>query len=522
MLDSVNVLAHIGAPATRQHDEKYKAQAAAYSAFDGRRIDITGCSDSLSDRDERNHDDKPTSVNGHAVFLDDTQLAYAALDSQLQTSSLDIPPFLHVAQESIGYEGRSQSTNPGMAAQVNEEGQEPPELGSDQQNTSDDRSKLSQARPVQRSSSFTECIASTPKQVVQPAPVSEESQSSYLKTPILYRSNKRPRTSCTSSPSKPSKRASEQAISHIDREECSPVNRTDDAPVPSGDQTESNETTSELPTSYSLSDFTTENSHGTRPSTNIEQRSASDPGVQLHQDNARLQAPDSTTDIEEKETTVVPPTARLSTEALKPDDTPLEVLPQTSATAAPAPKTQQSHISAPLPPLQKQIRPPEPPVSLAEWTTHLTPTLNSLSASPHLSKAYVPVSIARPLRPHERGCWVFDCSAWALQAQFDFWNFLIRLVGEGKCGWGVWCLCREDNTVSDGTEGEGGQSAATTDAGSTADVEAGLGIVRVFCWGEVVMHIYLLLYTASESQVRRLGLRWVDASGKAVVQMRHA
>lgn len=521
MRDSVNILVHIGAPATRQHDEKYKAQAAAYSAFDGRRIDITAYSGSLSDRDERNQDDETTSVDGHVVFLDDTQLAYAALDSQLQTSSLDIPPYLHLAQESVGYGGRSRDASPGAAAQVSEDGQGPPDLASDQQNTSDDRSKLSQARPVQRSSSFTECIASTPKQVVQPAPVSEESHSSYLKTPILYRFNKRPRTSSTSSPSKPSKRASEQAISRVDRKEGSPNIRTDDLRETSGDQAESNETTSELPTSYSLSDITTENSRGSaRADNHVQQRSASDPGLQLHQDDSRLPAPDSTTNFEKEQCTVVPSMAHVPPWALKPNDTPLAVALETSTTAAPV--TQQNHVPATLPSLPKHIRPPEPAVSLQEWTTHITPTLDSLSSNPRINKAYVPVSITRPLRPNERGCWVVDCSVWALQAQVDFWDFLVRLVGDGRCGWGVWCSCREDSPTISGMEAEGRQSAASTDAGAMAESQAGLGIVKVFCWGEVVVHMYLLLYTASKSQVRKLGLRWVDASGEVVVRMRKA
>jgi hypothetical protein len=44
--------------------------------------------------------------------------------------------------------------------------------------------------------------------------------------------------------------------------------------------------------------------------------------------------------------------------------------------------------------------------------------------------------------------------------------------------------------------------------------------VRVFCWGEVVRHVYLMLYVASKSKVRKLGLKWIDAEGEVVVQMR--
>ena len=48
----------------------------------------------------------------------------------------------------------------------------------------------------------------------------------------------------------------------------------------------------------------------------------------------------------------------------------------------------------------------------------------------------------------------------------------------------------------------------------------GLGLVKVFCWGEVVPHVYLLLYVASNNRVRKSGLQWVDAEGEVVVRMR--
>jgi hypothetical protein len=44
--------------------------------------------------------------------------------------------------------------------------------------------------------------------------------------------------------------------------------------------------------------------------------------------------------------------------------------------------------------------------------------------------------------------------------------------------------------------------------------------ICVYCWGEVVEHVYLLLYVASDGRVRRMGLQWIDADGAVVVQMR--
>ena len=33
-------------------------------------------------------------------------------------------------------------------------------------------------------------------------------------------------------------------------------------------------------------------------------------------------------------------------------------------------------------------------------------------------------------------------------------------------------------------------------------------------------HVYLMLYVASKSKVRKLGLKWEDAGGEVVVRMR--
>ena len=44
--------------------------------------------------------------------------------------------------------------------------------------------------------------------------------------------------------------------------------------------------------------------------------------------------------------------------------------------------------------------------------------------------------------------------------------------------------------------------------------------VKVYCWGEVVGEIWLLLFIASGRGVKGTGARWVDAGGVAVIVMR--
>jgi len=41
----------------------------------------------------------------------------------------------------------------------------------------------------------------------------------------------------------------------------------------------------------------------------------------------------------------------------------------------------------------------------------------------------------------------------------------------------------------------------------------------VFCWGEIVEHVYLLLYVASKSKIKKIGAVWIDAGGDDVVRM---
>lgn len=104
-----------------------------------------------------------------------------------------------------------------------------------------------------------------------------------------------------------------------------------------------------------------------------------------------------------------------------------------------------------------------------------------------------------------------------------------RFVGEGRGGWGVWCVWEGGGGRRGG--GEGGLAAewGNGDAGAAAGAGAvdrqwgGLKegeVVKVFCWGEVVGEIWILLFVASGRRVKGVGARWVDARGKAVVVMR--
>jgi len=91
-------------------------------------------------------------------------------------------------------------------------------------------------------------------------------------------------------------------------------------------------------------------------------------------------------------------------------------------------------------------------------------------------------------------------------------------------GWGVWCTreafdqeCRPLSASEEGTNG-GGATVHTDASASVTPRSNGLGRVRVFCWGEVVEHVYLLLYVASRSRIRKVGAVWVDADEEVVIR----
>ncbi|KAI1804018.1 hypothetical protein F4811DRAFT_302353 [Daldinia bambusicola] len=139
-----------------------------------------------------------------------------------------------------------------------------------------------------------------------------------------------------------------------------------------------------------------------------------------------------------------------------------------------------------------ELRAPAPPASMTQVDpqTFVTPGLASLARDLDIPKRYKPKESRRALRPAERGYWLVDCSAWDPQLKRDAWAYLANYVGTGVAGWGVWC--RRDREFKR---------------------------LRVYCWGLVTAHIYLLLYLASQRRVLYTGSSWIDGEGIPVVVM---
>ena len=141
---------------------------------------------------------------------------------------------------------------------------------------------------------------------------------------------------------------------------------------------------------------------------------------------------------------------------------------------------------------KSEIRPPPPPTSTNDLTPDMliTSPLQNLVQKMPLIALFRPEEQTRELRPMERGHWIVNCGNWDTGIRKRCWECLGNFIGKGMGGWGVWCIR-----------------------------DAELNALKLYCWGNVVGHTYLLLYMASESKIKGTGACWIGGDGEAVVEM---
>lgn len=139
--------------------------------------------------------------------------------------------------------------------------------------------------------------------------------------------------------------------------------------------------------------------------------------------------------------------------------------------------------------------PPEPKVSIAcpgGLPSQITAALEVLKKQN--PKRFKPIKERGTPKVDARGFWSIYCAHWPLQLQQEFWNNMCEQVTSERLGWGV-TLHRE-----------GGTSQS-------------LGRVKLYCWGEVVEHMWLVLWLCSRGKVIGSKLKWFDADGIAMFEM---
>lgn len=183
--------------------------------------------------------------------------------------------------------------------------------------------------------------------------------------------------------------------------------------------------------------------------------------------------------------------------------------------------------------LPLQIHPPPPPVSTDTFTSHITPTLEMLAIRLKPSRTYKPVRQTRRLHRLERGYWSLrinllisclgqenddvqfadddgdEANTWNMSFFHRFRTFLSAFIsGEARAGWGVWAILEQENEADHGQQLPEERKAYTTPL-----------LLKVYAWGEVAVHIYLLLFLASERRIRGMRAQWRDACEDVVIQM---
>ncbi|KAI1613859.1 hypothetical protein EDD36DRAFT_209161 [Exophiala viscosa] len=184
------------------------------------------------------------------------------------------------------------------------------------------------------------------------------------------------------------------------------------------------------------------------------------------------------------------------------------------------PKTSQhTSLGSLISQLPNEVRGPNPKGGQARYKTHLTTTLQKLAVRVPLSKHFRPAFVARDVNVLERGFWEFSvqivndlgtrrsrrtsadhsvdrphAAQWAEKEFIQFWQNVSRFVSEGKAGWGT-AMVKE--AAEDGT----------------------IWNIRIFTWGEVLGHIWLVLWVLSDKATGRIYMHWVAGDGSVIVKM---
>ena len=162
-----------------------------------------------------------------------------------------------------------------------------------------------------------------------------------------------------------------------------------------------------------------------------------------------------------------------------------------------------------------EIHPPRPKPSKSAFKTHLTCPLQDIARILPLEQHFKPITTTRTPRVLERGHWLVPINTLDEGLKHYFWDFLNELISTGRAGWGTWCVreTSEHSTRARSDSDKENQEQSHEVSRQQAEV------VKVYCWGEVVGEIWLMLFIGSRRAIKRVGAKWIDAGGVAVVGM---
>ena len=174
---------------------------------------------------------------------------------------------------------------------------------------------------------------------------------------------------------------------------------------------------------------------------------------------------------------------------------------------------------------------PPPPVDITPFRTHITRDLDVLAAGMEKSmkkaiaaefsdkQEYPP---SRTLRVHERGHWNVHIDSFPPELKEHMWLFLESVVTSGRAGFNILLVVEErehfprPNQQATRTRLSVDRSKVHPKSNNRKKEE----VLKLYCWGEVVVHMWIMLFIATKRQIKGLRAQWIDAAGEVVVQMK--
>lgn len=123
--------------------------------------------------------------------------------------------------------------------------------------------------------------------------------------------------------------------------------------------------------------------------------------------------------------------------------------------------------------------------------TYISEPLRKLAEQLDLPRRMATVKKLREPLPCERGFWHVVCTGWEVESRDRVWNYLAMYFGGGAAGP---CVSAVRNKAKE--------------------------YIKVYCWGYLSGHIYLLLYLASDRAILFAPCSWHGSDGRMVMSVR--
>ncbi|KAK9316979.1 hypothetical protein V1524DRAFT_425073 [Lipomyces starkeyi] len=93
----------------------------------------------------------------------------------------------------------------------------------------------------------------------------------------------------------------------------------------------------------------------------------------------------------------------------------------------------------------------------------------------------------------ERGYWRVDVSTWPTNEKMKFWDNITQTIRAGRIGW-IGAVVEGESEIGNGN------------------------VVRVYCFGEAVVHIWVFLFAMSDRRTVK-DVQWIDGVGRTVIEV---